>query len=334
MEGSGERLQKVLAAAGIGSRRECEDYIRDGRVEVNGQVVRQLGVRVDPLVAEIRVDGVRLPRPDRFYYAVNKPPGVLSTNLDPAGRPRVIDIVGSPHRLFSVGRLDQSSEGLILLTNDGEFANRLAHPRYGVEKTYRVVVAGQPSRESLQRLLKGVHLAEGVARVAAVHVKKRYKQSTELEVVLDEGRNREIRRVLAHIGHKVMRLRRIAIGPLHLGELPTGAFRPLTSREIQMLLRATSGPRRRSKKKHERPVKAAQAQPRKSEEQRTAPPPPSTPPGDDEDWVEIHWEPSSKEGTILAFDEPTQGPRSRPRQRGAHAVRRRKPAFRRRKRPS
>lgn len=232
-------MQKVLAAAGAGSRRACEELILAGRVEVDGRVVTELGTRVEPLRQEIRLDGVPLPRHRRVYYAVNKPDGVISTNRDPAGRPRVVDLVPSGDvRLFPVGRLDLHSEGLILLTNDGELANRLTHPRYGVEKTYRVLVADHPTRETLAKLRRGIHLAEAVVRVPRVHVKSRHKQSTMLEMVLDEGRNREIRRVLARVGHKVLRLERIAVGPVRLGTLAPGAFRHLTSKEVQALRRA------------------------------------------------------------------------------------------------
>jgi 23S rRNA pseudouridine2605 synthase len=230
-----QRLQKVLAAAGISSRRECEELIRDGRVEVDRQVVTEMGARVDPARQEIRVDGVVLPRPKLVYYALNKPAGVVSTNRDPDGRPRVIDLIPSEQRLFPVGRLDRGSEGLMLVTNDGELANQLTHPRYGVEKTYAVRVAGDMELETLKSLRKGIRLAEGLARVTAIRVKKRHKQSTDLEIVLREGRNREIRRILARVGHKVLKLTRIAMGTLRLGELPTGAYRPLSHQELRAL---------------------------------------------------------------------------------------------------
>lgn len=236
--GGEQRLQKVLAAAGISSRRECESLIRDGRVEVDHQVVTELGYRVDPVQHEIRVDGVALTKPKLVHFALNKPAGVVSTNRDPAGRPRVVDLIPSEQRIFPVGRLDRSSEGLIILTNDGDLANRLTHPRYGVEKTYAVRVAGQMTPETIRQLQKGVYLAEGVARVNSVQIKHRHKQSTDLEIVLDEGRNREIRRVLARVGHKVLKLTRIAIGALRLGELPSGAYRRLTTKEIRDLQRA------------------------------------------------------------------------------------------------
>ena len=237
----GERLQKVLAAAGLGSRRHCEELILAGRVEVDGKVVTELGTRVGPDREQIRVDGVRLRQPKRVYYALNKPPGVVCTNRDPSGRPRAIDLVpGQRARLFTVGRLDLNSEGLILLTNDGDLANRLKHPRYRIEKTYRVLVAGQPGQEVAARLRRGVRLAEGLVRVASARIKKRHKQSTLLEIVLNEGRNREIRRVLARVGHKVLRLTRIGIGPLRLGGLAPGEHRRLGHREVAALRRAAT----------------------------------------------------------------------------------------------
>jgi 23S rRNA pseudouridine2605 synthase len=212
--------------------------ILTGRVELDRKVVTQLGTKVDPTRQQIRVDGVALPTPDRAYFAVHKPSGVVCTNRDPSGRPRVVDLIPFPElRLFPVGRLDLHSEGLILVTNDGELANRLMHPRYGVEKTYRVMVAGRPSHEVLAELRRGVHLAEGVARVSSVTVKKELKQSTVMEMVLKEGRNREIRRILARVGHKVLRLLRLAVGPVRLGDLPPGGFRRLTRQEVDALRR-------------------------------------------------------------------------------------------------
>jgi 23S rRNA pseudouridine2605 synthase len=236
------RLQKVLAAAGLGSRRQCEELILEGRVEIDHQVENRLGTRVDPHRQEIRVDGVALPRPRLVYYLVNKPPGVVSTSSDPAGRPRVIDLVPErDRRLFAVGRLDMSSEGLILVTNDGELANQLTHPRYGVEKTYDVEVAGRIERADVARLVRGVHLAEGRARAQSAEIKKVRPKSTLLEIVLAEGRNREIRRMLARAGHKVLRLRRVALGPLRLGELPRGQCRTLDERELRALRQAARG---------------------------------------------------------------------------------------------
>jgi 23S rRNA pseudouridine2605 synthase len=236
-----ERLQKVLAAAGIASRRDCEELIRDGRVEVDRQVVTELGTRVDPRSQEIRVDGESLPRVNHVYFAVNKPEGVVSTSSDPAGRPRVIDLLPPDMpRVFCVGRLDMTSDGLILLTNDGDLAQGLTHPRHGVEKIYRVQLAGRIDEEGLKKLRRGAHLAEGFAHVKHARVKTRRKQSTVLEMILDEGRNREIRRVLARVGHKVQRLTRIAVGPVRLGDLPPGAYRPLTKQEVAGLVKAVA----------------------------------------------------------------------------------------------
>ncbi len=240
--GEMQRLQKVLAAAGLGSRRQCEELITAGRVDVDRRVVTELGTRVDPAGQQIRVDGQPLSKPRLVYYAVNKPAGVLSTNRDPSGRPRVIDLLPAKGaRLFTIGRLDLHSDGLILVTNDGELANRLTHPRYGVGKTYRVAVAGRPTREVLAKLLEGVHLAEGLARAERVTVKSHHKESTVLELVLREGKNREIRRILARVGHKVLRLTRTAVGPVRLGTLPSGASRPLTHDEIAALRREAHG---------------------------------------------------------------------------------------------
>ncbi|MBC7853411.1 MAG: pseudouridine synthase, partial [Pirellulaceae bacterium] len=237
--GPEERLQKVLAAMGVGSRRDCEVLIADGRVEVDKQVITKLGTKVDPFKQEIRVDGETLKRPERMYFAVNKPEGVVTTNFDPSGRERVIDLVPTDARLFAVGRLDRSSEGLILLTNDGEFANRLTHPRYGVEKTYLVRVAGEPGEEKLNKLRRGIHLSDGVCRVQRIVIKGRHKQSTDMIMVLNEGRNREIRRILARVGHKVLKLRRVGIGQLKLGDLPLAAWRKLTQVEVDGLMHET-----------------------------------------------------------------------------------------------
>ena len=233
-----QRLQKVLAAAGYGSRRQCEELIVTGRVEVDGQVVTQLGTKVDPQLHEIRVDGELVRPPQVVYYMLNKPSGVVCTARDPAGRPRVIDLVPEHPRVFPVGRLDLHSEGLILLTNDGALANRLAHPRYGVEKTYLAQVAGLLTGAEVQKLLRGMYLAEGFARVARLKIRKRHKLSTWVEMTLDQGRNRQIRRMMARLGHKVMKLKRIGFGPLRLGSLPRGAWRHLTPREVALLRQA------------------------------------------------------------------------------------------------
>src|SRR4051794_17395941 len=263
---SGDRLQKVLALAGIASRRECEELIREGRVEVDRQVVTELGTRVDPLQHEIRVDGEALLRPKLTYFAVNKPTGVVATARDPAGRTRVTDLLPpNTPRVFCVGRLDMASEGLIIVTNDGELANGLTHPSHGVEKIYHVQVAGQVEHEVLGQLHRGIHLAEGFAHVKHVRIKTRGKKSTVLEMVLDEGRNREVRRLLARVGHKVQRLKRIAVGPVRLGDLPTGAVRPLTKREVESLQTAIArGPVEKSHRENSsKPLHASKAVPNK-----------------------------------------------------------------------
>ncbi len=255
------RLQKILATAGLGSRRQCEELILTGRVEVDRQVVSELGAKADPLAQEIRVDGVNLPKTRLVYFMVNKPMGVLSTNSDPAGRTRVIDLVPYAGRLFTVGRLDMSSEGLILVTNDGDLAQRLTHPRYGVEKTYHVEVAGEMLRKELEQLRKGVHLAEGFAKVVSAKVLRNYKHSTMLEIILSEGRNREIRRLLARVGHKVERLKRVAIGPLRLADLPLGEVRQLERDELKQLRRVASGLPARRKNTARKPKKKITTKP-------------------------------------------------------------------------
>jgi 23S rRNA pseudouridine2605 synthase len=314
------RLQKVLAAAGLGSRRKCEELISEGRVEVDRRVVTKLGTRVDPAQHEIRVDGEPLPRPKRQYFLLNKPAGVVSTARDPSGRPRVIDLVGGNQRLFPVGRLDLHSEGLILVTNDGELANLLMHPRYGVEKTYLAQVAGVPSREAVQRLERGVHLAEGYAHAKRVHMKKTHGQSAVLEIVLDEGRNRELRRLLARIGHKVLRLRRTALGPLRLGTLAPGEYRPLRTDEVQSLRDAALAPR--TKRGPEKHGKKTVGTPTSDIRRRQEPPPVELADVTEDFPIPSSDEPVREEGrpvhtgTIIGFDEGgsdvEQTPRNRP----------------------
>jgi 23S rRNA pseudouridine2605 synthase len=296
----GDRLQKVLAAAGIGSRRECEELIVSGRVEVDGEPVTELGTRVDPQQQEIRVDGVSLPRPKRVYYVLNKPAGVVCTNRDPGGRVRAIDLVRSDERLFTVGRLDRTSEGLILVTNDGELANQLTHPRYGVEKRYLVRVAGSPDPSLYHKLRRGIHLAEGVARVSDIRVRKRSARFSDLEISLREGRNREIRRILARIGHKVLRLKRIAIGPLRLGMLPVGGTRPLTREEVRQLRQTTTHPGRHADRAQRTPPAPRHSKPLPSPP--LAVPPPSV--ADEPDEVEVRdWEMERPTGKVLSFDD-------------------------------
>jgi len=233
--GTKVRLQRALASAGYGSRRQCEELIVEGRVIVDGKVVSELGVTVEPSSQKIFVDGTALKPRRLVYYALNKPVGIVTTNVDPEGRPRVIDLVPPDERVFPVGRLDRSSEGLILLTNDGELAQRLAHPKYEIQKVYRVVVAGKIAVDTLRQMERGIHIAEGLVKVEGVRILKTRGRATELEITLKEGKNREIRRILARLGHKVQQLKRIAIGPLRLGEMPTGAFRKLGFEELKKL---------------------------------------------------------------------------------------------------
>lgn len=236
---SSQRLQRFLASAGFGSRRQCEELIEAGRVDVDGKVITKLGSTVDSSNQKVRVDGVLLKKQKTVYFAVNKPVGVVTTNRDPKGRPRVVDLVPPDERVFPVGRLDRNSEGLILLTNDGELAQRLTHPRFGVRKVYRVTVAGKVESETMRAMRKGIYISDGFVQVEGAKLLKSRSRSTEMEIVLREGKNREIRRILARLGHKVQSLRRIAVGPLRLGEVPPGAYRVVTSQEVEKLWAAT-----------------------------------------------------------------------------------------------
>jgi 23S rRNA pseudouridine2605 synthase len=229
-----ERLQKILARAGFGSRRACEELIRQGRVTVNGQVA-QLGQKADPDRDHIAVDGRQLHlHYRRTYIAFHKPRGVLSDEGS-GHRPTVGDLVPLPGRLFPVGRLDLRSEGLILLTNDGELANLLTHPRYEHTKEYHVYIEGYPDDETLRRWRQGTFLDGRRTAPAEVSVLRREGDGTWLRVVLREGRKRQIRRVAAMLGHPVHRLIRVRIGPVHLGTLKPGEWRHLTKRELRRL---------------------------------------------------------------------------------------------------
>ena len=230
----GVRLQKVLAAAGVGSRRHCEELIGAGRVEVDGETVRRFGARVDPERQVIRVDGKRIPsRQDLVYLAFNKPSGVLTTMSDPQGRPTVTDFLGDrAERLFHVGRLDYDTEGLMLLTNDGELAHRLAHPRYGVLKTYLAEVQGPVPKDLGRKLMTGIELPDGVASADRFRVLERAGSRVLLEITLHEGRKRIVRRMLAETGYPVIRLVRTDVGPVRLGGLKPGTMRNLTTTEV------------------------------------------------------------------------------------------------------
>ncbi len=237
------RLQKFLASAGLGSRRKCEAIILEGRISVDGVQITDVGVKVNSRLQTIEYDGEPLKFQRRTYYLLNKPKGVLCTNYDPDHRPRVIDLFeNEDKRLFTVGRLDEDSEGLLLVTNDGELANKLAHPRYRVRRVYEVQVAGLPTLETLEELKKGFYFTEGRFAVEDVRKKGRKGMSTILEVTLRQGQNREIRRLFARVNHKVMSLKRTEFGTLRLGNLKAGQYRPLTSQELRNVREMSENP--------------------------------------------------------------------------------------------
>jgi 23S rRNA pseudouridine2605 synthase len=232
----GVRLQKVLAQAGIGSRRACEELVGAGRVTVNGEVA-QLGRRVDVDHDHLEVDGVPLSvKPGLVYYLLNKPAGVVSTASDPQGRPTVVGLVPPEPRVFPVGRLDAATEGLLVLTNDGDLAHHLTHPRFGVEKEYVAVVSGSPTPAELRRLREGVELDDGPTAAARVAL----MAPNQVRIVIHEGRNRQVRRMCDAIGHPVERLIRTRIGPLADRRLPPGRWRPLTPAEVRSLEQAAA----------------------------------------------------------------------------------------------
>ncbi len=239
-EAEGVRLQKVLAAAGLGSRRACEELIAQGRVSVDGEPVREQGRRVDPHRAVIRVDDLRIAAPTgSVHLALNKPRGMVTAMTDPEGRPSVGDLVeGRRERLFHVGRLDAETEGLLLLTNDGELAHRLTHPSFAVPKTYLAQVPGPMARDVGRRLRDGVELDDGPARVDAFRLVDSSAGRVLVEVVLHEGRKHIVRRLMAEVGHPVERLVRTQVGPVRLGDQRPGKLRPLTTAETAALYAA------------------------------------------------------------------------------------------------
>ena len=234
------RLQKLLAQSGVASRRKCEELMLEGHVEVDGEVVTRLGTKVDPRTAVIRVDGKRLPPVSaNVYLVLNKPRGVVSTMSDPEGRRTLSDFVQDrPERLFHVGRLDTDTEGLILLTNDGDFAHRMAHPSYEMDKTYVAEVPGPVSRATVAKVLGGVELEDGPVSVSSFKVVSSHADKAIVELVIHEGRNRIVRRLLDSVGHPVKRLTRTAIGPVRLTGLRRGELRELTRDELGTLLDA------------------------------------------------------------------------------------------------
>ncbi len=235
-----ERLNKVLSKAGVASRRAADKLIAEGRVTVNGAVVRELGVKVDPERDAIKVDGARIPPiPQKhIYLMLNKPRGCVTTLSDPQGRPTIMDLLGSVRaRVYPVGRLDFNSEGLLLLTDDGDLARELMHPGRGVDKTYAVKVRGTPSGDSLKRLRAGIKL-EGRMTLPAKVVVERAGANTWLRMTIAEGRKHQVRRMLRAVGHPVLKLKRIRYGGLDLGDLAPGGLRRLSSEEVQQLRRA------------------------------------------------------------------------------------------------
>jgi len=234
-----ERLQKILAQNGCGSRRDCEELIRQGRVAVDGKIVDELGLHIDAETQSIKVDGERLKIVDPCYFLLNKPPGVICTMADDPKITRAVDFAPKgAGRVHTIGRLDKESEGLIILTNDGDLTERLTHPRHDMPKTYHVTVDGAISAVAITKLRKGVWLSEGKATASSVSVIRHTPYASLLEIELREGKNREIRRILARVGYKVKALKRVAIGPIRIAGLPTGKIRVLTPGEIALLFEA------------------------------------------------------------------------------------------------
>jgi 23S rRNA pseudouridine2605 synthase len=243
-----ERLHKVLAARGVASRRKAEQMIADGRVSVDGQVVRTQGFRVDPETQSIAVDGRPVRHERKRYILLNKPPGYITTAQDERGRRTVLDLVDVPERVVPVGRLDRPTSGLLLLTNDGELANRIAHPRYELEKEYEVLLDGNPPRPTLDQLARGVTIDGEVVRPNEVRAIRNEPEGTVLRIVIHEGRNRIVRRMMERIGYQVLRLTRIRLGPIVLKGIERGAWRDLTPGELDQLWEAV-----RAGERHERP---------------------------------------------------------------------------------
>ncbi len=237
-----ERLQKILSRAGVASRREAERWIVEGRVSVNGTIVRKLGSQADPFKDSIKVDGKRIKTGAApLYFAFHKPPGVITTVNDPQHRPDLTEFVaplGAKRRVFPVGRLDFNSEGLLLLTNDGEFARRLTHPRFGVKKTYRVKLGACPTDRDLAVLRQGIRLEDGIAAPARARVVEKLRKNAWVEIEIHEGKNREVRRMFGALGYFVEKLIRIRVGAVSLAPLPRGELRPLLQGEIKALKEA------------------------------------------------------------------------------------------------
>jgi 23S rRNA pseudouridine2605 synthase len=231
-----ERIQKILARAGICSRRKAEEYVAAGRVTVDGQVITRPGVKVDPEHAAILVDGKPIRQEEKVYILLNKPPGYVTTMDDPQGRPIVMDLLPSiTHRIFPVGRLDLDSEGALILTNDGALANKLLHPRYEINKTYEATIQGFPQPSALKKLEQGVLLDGKKTWPAALKILRRKKGTTTIEVIIHEGKKRQVRKMFQAVGHHVLRLKRTAYGRLKLGPLEQGTYRFLGENDIKKL---------------------------------------------------------------------------------------------------
>ncbi|MBM9536829.1 pseudouridine synthase [Desulfobulbus alkaliphilus] len=231
-----ERLQKILAKAGIASRRGSEQLIRAGRIRVNDAIVTEMGIKVDPGIDIVTFDGQCINIEEKQTVLVNKPPGYVTTLSDPQGRPVVADLVADiPLRLFPVGRLDLESEGALLMTNDGELADRILHPRYEVKKTYQAEVVGMPSKFQLKRLEQGISIDGVQTRPASIRVLQQGQNRTLIEVVIHEGKKRQVRKMFLAIGHRVLRLKRTAYGCLHLGTLSPGKYRRLSQADIKKI---------------------------------------------------------------------------------------------------
>jgi len=236
-----QRLQKVLAAAGIDSRRKCEELILTGAVSVNRKVVDKLPAFVDPEKDVITVDGRKIQAAKKVYFLLNKPTGVICTNHDPQGRKKAIDIIPTNQRIFCVGRLDIDTSGIIILTNDSELANKLTHPRYGLSKTYVARIKGQIAGEAVEKLKKGIWLAEGKTGRASVKILKRNYKESLIEITIRQGLNRQIRRMLARVGLPVISLKRTQVGKLNERGIGVGKFRTLTKAEVAYLKKVTVG---------------------------------------------------------------------------------------------
>ena len=234
-----QRLQKILASAGIDSRRKCEELILEGAVTVNGVLVNELPAFADAELDDIRVDGQRIKQSKKVYYLLNKPKGVICTNADPMGRSKAVDLIECPERIFCVGRLDADTTGAIILTNDSELTNRLTHPRYELPKTYQVKIRGQMVGGDIEKLKKGVWLSEGKTERAAVKVLRKTNEETLLEVSIRQGLNRQVRRTFAHLGFKVKSLKRSQIGNIVLKGIAVGSYKRLTNTQIAYLKKAT-----------------------------------------------------------------------------------------------